>query len=131
MNTKNFERLITSLINDNKHLPILAWGESGIGKSQAVARIAKQLSIGFIDLRLGQMEVGDLIGLPRHHNEGNTFTTEYSTPFWFPQTGKGILFLDEINRSRLEVRQAIFQLILDRQLHGKKLPDGWFIVSAA
>jgi MoxR-like ATPase len=39
-------------------------GAMGIGKSQIVAQVAEDLEIGLIDLRLAQMETGDLIGIP-------------------------------------------------------------------
>lgn len=181
-----------------RYMPVLVWGEAGIGKSETVRRVAADLGIGFRDLRLGQLEVGDLIGMPRKEEvypciydwenprssrslrskrysraqllrhiemshpgkivrtsmgepdvlgtlnaalravgEGTQywglrdFRTVYAIPDWFPEPGThGILFLDELNRSPDDVRQAIFQLILDREMHGHILPEGWIIVSA-
>lgn len=61
----------------------------------------------------------------------------FSPPEWLPEKGKGILFLDEINRARIDVLQAVFQLVRDREIGGirkngdpYRLPDGWSIVSA-
>ena len=127
MNINNFAALLRSIHVNKAHIPLLAWGESGIGKSDIVRAVARDLGINAIDLRLGQQEVGDLIGLPRISGDN----TCHIKPEWWPAEGtEGILFLDELNRSRLEVRQAIFQLILDRRLHTHKLPVGWTIVSA-
>lgn len=39
-------------------------GKAGIGKSDIVRQTAERLGIGYIDLRLAEMETGDLIGLP-------------------------------------------------------------------
>jgi MoxR-like ATPase len=60
--------------------------------------------------------------------------TAYSVPPWFPtrwSRKKGILFLDEINRGTKDVRNACFQLLLDRTLHNRTLPEDWIILSAA
>ena len=198
MNITKYEQLIRHLYTVaqtgvqegvDRYVPLMTWGEAGIGKSETVKRASKQLGIGFIDLRLGQLEVGDLIGLPRpeevypspydqgdeapvdHRNARFSrqqllwhirqnhpdkvkadaakvlktalnlvekdysymvdFRTVYATPDWFPPPHThGILFLDELNRSQDDVRQAIFQLILDREMHGLGLPPGWILVSA-
>ncbi|PIQ87522.1 MAG: hypothetical protein COV74_00175 [Candidatus Omnitrophica bacterium CG11_big_fil_rev_8_21_14_0_20_45_26] len=106
----------------------LVWGPHGIGKSQIVQSLANELEFGFVDLRLGQMEVGDLIGLPAKE-DGRTV---WLKPGWFPrEKTEGILFLDELNRARLDVLQAIFQLVLEGRLHTHLLPAGWKIVCAA
>jgi MoxR-like ATPase len=47
-----------------------------------------------------------------------------------PRLEKGILFLDEPNRAQDDVMQAIFQLILDRQIGTYSLPPGWCVVCA-
>ena len=56
----------------------------------------------------------------------------YARPEWFPDESqpKGILFLDELNRAPVDVRQAVFQLVKEKTMHTHKLPEGWFIVSA-
>lgn len=41
-----------------------------------------------------------------------------------------ILFLDEINRAQTYVKQALFELKLDRSLHGVKLPDNCYVIAA-
>lgn len=48
-------------------------------------------------------------------------------------TGKehGILFLDEFSQSSHDMQKAVAQLILDREVNGFKLPDGWWIVAAS
>ncbi len=58
--------------------------------------------------------------------------TVWAAPEWFPDESQpeGILFLDEMNRAQRDVRQAVFQLVLDRKLHTHKLPKGWRIVAA-
>lgn len=106
-------------------------GIHGIGKSTAVREYTEEQGIGFIDLRLGQMEVGDLLGLPEITTDKNgDKITVFARPKWFPTEGRGVLFLDEMNRAKRDVIQAVFQLVLDRKLHDYKLPPGWMVVSA-
>lgn len=136
-----------------KHLPIeqavLIKGNHGIGKSQVVKQIAEDAKISFIDMRLAQNDVGDLKGLP-FQTDGRTY---FAPPDWFPldegtrkeiallqnltkeiSSGrfgdKGILFLDELNRATREVQQAAFELVLDRRINMRSLPDGWRVVAA-
>ena len=127
---------------DDIHVPTLIIGSMGIGKSQIVEQVAKELSeetgedFGFVDLRLSTQEPGDLIGYPfieekTDKNDKKYKVTNHAKPTWFPLPGtKGILFMDELNRSAQDVRQSVFQVIRERRLHEHILPDGWHIVSA-
>jgi len=121
-------------------VPAIIWGDTGLGKSQIVTCVAhKMFGPGtkekptIVDLRLGQMEVGDLIGNPRNVEGADGITrTIYGLPQWWPTEGEGIVFLDEINRAgTIDVLQAIFQLVLDGKLHTHTLPKGWAVIAAA
>lgn len=106
-------------------------GTHGVGKSTAIREYTEENNIGFIDLRLGQMEVGDLLGLPEiSEAPDGAKVTSFARPSWFPTSGAGVLFLDEINRSKRDVIQAVFQLVLERKLHNYELPPEWHIVAA-
>lgn len=146
MNVKQtFEVLTTFPIEES----ILIIGKHGIGKSQIVKQAAAHLSVPCIDFRLSQNDVGDLKGMP-FHVRGRTV---FAPPEFMPLTekdvtalkellglkedislgrygDKGILFLDEINRANREVQQAAFELVLDRRMNLRPLPDGWRVVSA-
>jgi alkaline phosphatase D len=125
MNTENVRKVLKQCFHAS--VTPLIWGRHGIGKSEIVHSLANELELGFVDLRLGQMEVGDLIGLPSKENG----RTVWLKPSWFPvEKSRGVLFLDELNRARLDVLQAIFQLVLERRLHTHILPQGWKIVCA-
>ena len=106
----------------------LLWGAHGIGKSQIIKQYAEENKMELVELRLGQLEPMDLIGLPEKTKDGKTM---WLKPSWFPERGNGILFLDEINRGHPDVIQAIFQLVLDRQMFTHKLPDNWKVICAA
>jgi hypothetical protein len=148
MNIKQTQVVVSKALTA-KLTPIV-WGRHGIGKSQVIAQLAqakaKEQAIqftrnpnefddkhyGFVDLRLGQTEVGDLIGLPDKVDENGSKKTIWLKPEWFPSHPKsrGIIFLDELNRARLDVLQAVFQLVWDRRLATHVLPEGWGLVVA-
>ncbi len=137
-----------------RRVPFL-WGVAGIGKSEVVAQSARLIAedlvaekkiksvdeFGFIDLRLGTQDVGDLVGIPRGKDIDGEFRTVWGKPEWWPKEGTyGLLFLDEFNRAGTQdVLQAMFQFILGtsdengkitRNLHTHHLPEGWHIVCA-
>jgi hypothetical protein len=121
------KQFIKNVAAKGLHIPVLLVGPMGVGKSGIVKQAAQELGMNLIDLRLAQQEPGDLIGIPRA--EGNK--THWAKPEWWPQEGtRGILFLDELNRAPVDVRQAVFQLVNEWRMHTHKLPDGWYIVSA-
>jgi hypothetical protein len=127
MNVSNAKDLLKSFVTKGVNVSLLFVGPMGVGKSQIVKQVSEELGIGLIDLRLAQMDPGDMIGMPRVF-EGKTI---WAKPCWWPEEGtKGILFLDELNRAPNDVRQAVFQLVLDGHLNTHKLPEGWRIVSA-
>lgn len=128
MKINDIKTFIKNCANANVTVPTLLVGSMGVGKSQIVKQVTEELGIGLVDLRLAQQESGDLIGLPYKNGDGGT---HWARPEWWPKEGtKGILFLDELNRAPTDVRQAVFQLVLDRRLHTHKLPDGWYVHSA-
>jgi hypothetical protein len=124
MNIKNLKNALPVLFKA-KVVPLII-GAHGVGKSQAIAQHAKETGVGFIDLRLGLMEPGDLLGLA----DLSKGVTSFARPAWLPTEGAGVIFLDEFNRARRDTLQAIFQLILDRRIHDYELPPGWHVVAA-
>ncbi|KPA16716.1 ATPase AAA [Candidatus Magnetomorum sp. HK-1] len=109
---------------------ILLIGKHGIGKSQILAGYFEEKQLPVIAFFLGQMsDPGDLIGLP--HKNTETGHTEFMPPYWWPTDNQPVvLFLDELNRARPELLQAIQDLTLNRKLAGRSLPDKSRIVSA-
>lgn len=124
---------ITKFVEMAKMLPedisVLIRGDHGIGKSEIVAQLAdyfREKEFGnekdafpLIDRRMSQMSEGDVIGLPIMDG----ITTNFCPPMWYQLACDKpvMLFLDEINRATHEVLQSCFQIILSRELNGRKL----------
>ena len=121
------------------------WGPKGVGKSDGIAQAAKLISkkikdknFGYVDLRLGTQDVGDLIGIPRVRTIDGEEKTVWAAPAWWPKEGtNGLIVLDEFNRAGTnDVIQAMFQFVLGskdkngkihRMLHTHVLPEGWSV----
>lgn len=109
---------------------IMLTGRHGIGKSQILTKYYESAGMTVKTLFLGQMsDPGDLLGLP--NKDESTGKTTFMPPYWFPIDGKPIvLFLDELNRARPEILQTVMDLVLNRKLAGRALPEGSRIISA-
>ena len=109
---------------------VMLVGRHGIGKSQIISDHYTQLGMKVVSFFLGQMsDPGDLIGLL--HKDDRTGRSEFLPPYWWPIDEEPIaLFLDELNRARPEILQAVMELALNKTLAGKALPEGSVIVSA-
>lgn len=125
MNIQDFKDSLPKLLNNN--IVPFVWGRQGIGKTQTVHQYAKDNDLGFIHLHLATQEVGDLVGLLVHRADG---TVGHARPEWFPTSGTGVVFLDELNRAHPDVIQAMFSFITSKTIHTHRLPDGWKIVAA-
>lgn len=106
-------------------------GAPGIGKSTIVRTVAEELGIGFVDVRLAQLERVDFAGIPSVSKSGNTV---WNIPSFWPTDpeSRGIILLDEITSAPADVQVAAYSLVLDRKIPNSnyKLPDGWYIVAA-
>lgn len=123
-----------------KLLPLLterarSWGvmfraPHGVGKSQLAHWYAKYLKYECVELRASQLTEGDVLGLPKIHEESEA--TDWMPPRWLHTACKEpcVLFLDEIDRATPEVRQAFFQLTDSRSINGHVLHPSTVILSA-
>lgn len=125
MDIKSFVYCVENLTSD---VSVLSRGGHGIGKSAVVAQLAKKFGLPLIDKRLSQLSEGDMIGLPVIKDGVTTF----AHPDWFIQACEEpcMLFFDELNRALPEVMQAAFQIVLDRQLNGRKLHENTRVYAA-
>jgi DNA polymerase III delta prime subunit len=106
--------------------PVYLEGPPGVGKSQIVAQVARELGLEFQDFRAVTCDPVDLKGMPKV--EGNL--TLWTLPGFLPQAGKGVLFIDELVQAPQLVQNALSQLVLDRRIGDYIFPEGWLIVAA-
>ncbi len=66
-----------------ERVPLHIWGACGVGKSQIVAQVARDLGISFLDVRAVQLDPVDLRGLPRIASD----QTEWVPPKFLPSDG--------------------------------------------
>lgn len=114
--------------------PVFLWGPPGVGKSDLINDLAKELGGISIDLRLGQMEPTDLRGIPFYNKDIGKM--DWAEPVDLPSEELAakypivVLFLDEMNQAAPAVQGSAFQLILNRRQGKYKLPDNVVIVAA-
>jgi len=108
--------------------PILLRGRHGVGKSCVVYQTAETLGLPVVERRASQMTEGDLVGLPS--TDGNV--TSFNPPDWYNQACENpvVLFLDEVDRATMEVRQGIFELTDSRKLNGHVLHPETLVFAA-
>lgn len=123
---KTFLKIVPYITKVRK--PVLIRGRHGLGKSETVYQFAANLGMKVVERRASQMTEGDLIGLPSI--DGNS--TRFNPPDWFKDCcdNPRVLFLDEVDRATLEVRQGIFELTDSRKLNGHSLHAGTLIFAA-
>lgn len=112
------------------NIPCFTEGPPGVGKSDMWRQIAKEAGIGFIDIRLAQMDPVDLRGLPTILNG----TTVWTRPEFWPDIKRdgprGIILFDELADSGRAMQSASYQVILDRRAGPHELPKGWYPAAA-
>jgi hypothetical protein len=114
--------------------PLFLWGPPGIGKSELVEGIARDLNGLMIDLRLGQMEPTDIRGIPFYNKDIGKM--DWAPPVELPDEEMAsqypivVLFLDELNSAAPSVQSAAYQLILNRRIGKYRLPDNVVMVAA-
>jgi hypothetical protein len=85
-------------------------GHRGVGKTAGIIQVCRETGWHYVSLRLGQMEVGDLVGIP--YREGGVM--HWSCPSWWPgdDDPPTVVHCDELNRAQQEdTLQAIFQFV--------------------
>jgi len=114
-------------------LPVLLRGRHGVGKSQVVYQIAEARNLPVVERRASQMTEGDLLGLPdtADLSDGRKATT-WNAPDWLVTACEQpvLLFLDEVDRATMEVRQGLFELTDSRKINGWNLHPETLIVAA-
>ena len=126
MKAKQLEKSLEKLISIKQ--PCFIWGGVGVGKSEIVHKVAKDMGYRIEDVRVALLDPVDLRGVPSVE-DGRTV---FNPPVFLPsnEQPKTLLFLDELPQGSPSVQNALFQLIKDRKLGEYTLPEDTVIVSA-
>ena len=115
-------------------LPVLLWGEPGIGKTAALTQLAEALDLPLTTVIASVHEPSDFSGLPVLGDDPATHGVPMAPPDWavrLVQAGRGLLFLDELSTAPPAVQAALLRLVLERRIGALQLPSGVRIVAAA
>lgn len=129
------KRVIERCAKSEKKHPIMLWGPPGVGKSEIVEQIARELNGRVWDLRLAQNDPTDIKGIPYYNKDSNKMS--WADPDELPSAeetkdyGTCFLFMDEINSAPSATQASAYQLVLNRRV-GKhyKVPDNVYIIAA-
>ena len=111
--------------------PLMIWGAPGIGKSTIIRTVARELGIGFIDVRLAQREPVDMRGLPVPNEAENSVKWLVSGEWPRDPKSRGIIMFDELTAADKTLQVAAYEFILDRRLGSLyAVPPGWYIMAA-
>lgn len=109
MNIEQMKTVLKEIVTKTSLTPCVV-GHRGVGKSAGIVQVCREIGRRYVPLRLGQMEVGDLVGIP--YREGTTM--HWSRPSWWPTSDdpETVVHCDELNRAQQEdTLQAIFQFV--------------------
>jgi hypothetical protein len=115
-------------------LPVLLWGEPGIGKTAALNQLAEALDLPLTTVIASVHEPSDFSGLPVVGDDPAVQGVPMAPPDWavrLVRAGRGLLFLDELSTAPPAVQAALLRLVLERRIGALLLPPGVRIVAAA
>lgn len=123
--------------------PVLLIGPPGIGKTQIMEQIARELKIGLVAYTITHHTRQSAVGLPfikeEEFNGEKYSVTEYtmseiiaSVYSKIRDSGlkEGILFIDEINCVSETLAPTMLQFLQCKTFGNRKVPEGWIIVAA-
>ncbi|MFJ1927731.1 MULTISPECIES: AAA family ATPase [unclassified Streptomyces] len=115
-------------------LPVILWGEPGIGKTAALTQLAASLDLPLTTVIASVHEPSDFSGLPIVGNDPAEQGVPMAPPDWavrLVRAGRGLLFLDELSTAAPAVQAALLRLVLERRVGSLRLPPEVRIVAAA
>jgi len=117
---------IAQAASDNVHMI----GPHGIGKTEIVKEWAKANDIHLEVLQLPILETSDLIGMPDIKETEFGKVTTFAAPEWMHRlqeankAGKHCaVFMDELGRASIDIRQASLQIVLEKKVNEHALPE--------
>ncbi|WP_432976278.1 AAA family ATPase [Dactylosporangium sp. CA-233914] len=116
------------------NLPVLLWGEPGIGKSSALQQLADRLGVPMETVIASIHEPSDFAGLPVVGDDPATQGVPMAPPDWAVRLTRnrvGLVFFDELSSAPPAVQAALLRVVLERRVGSLELPPGVRVVAAA
>ena len=116
------------------NLPVLLWGQPGIGKSSTLVQLARGLALPLETVIASVHDPSDFAGLPIVGADPASQGVAMAPPDWavrLHRAGSGLLFLDEISSAPPAVQAALLRVVLERHVGSLALPAPVRIVAAA
>ncbi|MFB4314251.1 AAA family ATPase [Actinomadura sp. 21ATH] len=116
------------------NLPVLLWGEPGIGKSAGMEQLAAGLDLPLETVIASVHEPSDFAGLPIIGDDPATTGVPMAPPDWavrLAAAGRGMVFFDELSSAPPAVQAALLRVVLERRVGSLTLPEPVRIVAAA
>lgn len=121
-----------------KLVPMLL-GHPGVGKSDIIKKIAEDLNLLVIDIRLSQCDPTDLNGFPRIVGDKASYVPMDTFPIKgdklpVRENGKKyngwVIFLDELPSASRAVQMASYKLLLDKQIGQYDIHPAAYMIAA-
>ncbi|MEV5754854.1 AAA family ATPase [Actinoallomurus sp. NPDC052308] len=116
------------------NLPVLLWGEPGIGKSAALQQLAAGLGVPLETVIASVHEPSDFAGLPIIGDDPAASGVPMAPPDWavrLATAGRGLVFFDELSSAPPAVQAALLRVVLERRVGSLTLPETVRVVAAA
>src|SRR5208282_4293675 len=100
-------------------------GAPGLGKTEIIQEWCETNNLPFVIITAATYEAPDFKGFPRVEVVNGKQRQTYATPDYWPDTGEGVIILEEINRGTTSVMNCMMSLTDKRRgFDGYKLPEG-------
>ncbi len=120
-------RIVHAIVKSGR-VPYLE-GEPGLGKTALARQVADDLGGNLIYAPVPTMAREDWTGIP---DVSGSLTT-FKPMDWLPRADRdgdvGVLLIDELPQGDEGVLNGAARLLLERELHGYKLPKGWAVIA--
>ncbi|MBA9004962.1 AAA family ATPase [Thermomonospora cellulosilytica] len=116
------------------NLPVLLWGEPGIGKSAGMRQLADGLGVPLETVIASVHEPSDFAGLPVIGDDPAAEGVPMAPPDWavrLARAGRGLVFFDELSSAPPAVQAALLRVVLERRVGSLALPEPVRVVAAA
>jgi hypothetical protein len=111
-------------------VPVLLWGAPGTGKTSTIRAMAEAMGWPCETVIASIREPSDFAGLPVVVGDG----VRFAPPGWarrLAESGRGLLFLDELSTAPPAVQAALLRVVLERVVGDLELPQDVSVVAAA